>query len=203
MDLQTRYFFYDLFFSMIAREPSDEIIDAWRKGLKVLSDSQPEGSFGRTAGLLSGLLNEADANEKVRDEFNELFWAPVGETICLEGSRYVDGKTQDRYLVRIRTFLEKTPFVKEDDYKAPEDTLAFHLDLMRCLIKEEERTGCPEGKKQWRALQKELVTDFMSLWVKEPLGQLKMRDDKPFYSQAANLMDIYIDAEQDLLIEKA
>jgi TorA maturation chaperone TorD len=187
---------------MIAREPSDEIIDAWRKGLKVLSDSQSEDSLVRTAGSLLGLLNEVDANKKVRDEFNELFLAPVGDTICLEGSRYIDGKTQGKYLVRIRTFLEKTPFVKEDDYKGPEDTLDFHLDLMRCFIKEEQSTECVEGKKQWRALQKELVTDFMALWVKEPLDKLKMRDDKPFYSQAANLMNIYIDAEQDLLIEK-
>jgi len=202
MDLQTRYFFYDLFFSMIAREPSDEIIDAWRKGLKVLSHSQSDGSLAKIAGSLLGLLNKADANAKVRDEFNELFWAPVGDTICLEGSGYVDGRTQGRYLVRIRGFLEKTPFVKEDDYKAPEDTLAFHLDLMRCLIKEEESIDCLKAKKQWRTLQKELVTDFMALWVKKPIDELKKRQDKPFYSQAANLMDIYIDAEQDFLIEK-
>ena len=136
MDQGIRYFFYDLFFSMFVREPSDEIVDTWRKGLTILSESLPDDAIGKTSKDLLDFLSGKDANESVRAEFVRLFWEPGGPVVSLLASHYVDGKPFGKYLVRMRTFLEKTPFRKCDDYTEPEDSLPFHLDLMRLLIRE-------------------------------------------------------------------
>ena len=137
MSSDSRYFFYDLFFSMFVREPSDEIIDSWRKGLTAVCEAQPEGTIGKAASNILELLKDKDANESVRSEFFRLFWHPEGPAVSPLASTYVDGKPFGQYLVRLRTFLEKTSFRKCEDYIEPEDNLAFHLDLMRSMIMEE------------------------------------------------------------------
>ena len=201
MDPGIRYFFYDLFFSMFVREPGDEIIDAWRQGLEAVRQAQPDAPLVQAAGPLMDMLDGEAVNEAVRDEFVRLFWLPDRPAVSLLGSHYVDGKPFGEYLVRLRTFLEKTPFRKCDDYVEPEDSLPFHLDLMRSFIREESETTCPQEKAGWRALQRELVNDCMFLWVSQFLEELKKRDTEPFYRQVASLLGLYLQNEQEFMLE--
>ena len=196
----SRYFFYDLFFSMFAREPSDEIIDAWRKGLTAVCDVQPDGAIGQAAANILDLLQAEEANDSVRSEFLRLFWHPAGPAVSPLASTYVDGKPFGQYLVRLRTFLEKTPFRKCEDYTETEDSLAFHLDLMRSMIVEENENDCPQVKEQWHALQRELMNDYMREWIALPFAQLEKRDTEPFYQRVAVLTQLYFQAEKDFLL---
>lgn len=196
----SRYFFYDLFFSMFVREPSDEIIDAWRKSLTAVCQAQPEGSIGKAASDILDLLKDKDANESVRSEFFRLFWHPEGPAVSPLASTYVDGKPFGPYLVRLRTFLEKTPFRKTGDYIETEDSLAFHLDLMRSMIKEENESDSPQDKEKWQALQRELMNGYMSEWIDLPFAQLEKRDTEPFYQRVATLARLFFQVEKDLLL---
>lgn len=200
MDLDVRFFFYDLFFSMFVREPSDEIINSWRKGLTILSDAQPDSGVGKTASKLLDYLSKDDANEKVRAEFFQLFWHPVEPTISLLASKYVDGRPFGKYLVRLRTFLEKTPFEKSHEYTDPEDSLPFHLDLMRTFIKEERETSCPEARAKWRALEGELFNDYLSGWIDHLLSEIAGREDAPFYREAIRLLRLFLQEEREGLL---
>lgn len=185
---------------MFVREPSDEIIDSWRKGLAAVCEAQPEGAIGNAASEILALLQDKDANESVRSEFFRLFWHPEGPVVSPLASTYVDGKPFGPYLVRLRTFLEKTPFRKTEDYMETEDSLAFHLDLMRSMIKEEQENDCPQVKEQWQALQRELMNDHMSEWIDLPFAQLEKRDTEPFYQRVAVLARLYFQVEKDFLL---
>jgi TorA maturation chaperone TorD len=200
MSSDTRYFFYDLFFSMFVREPADEIIASWREGLAAVCSAQPEGPIGNAASDILDLLKARDANDAVRAEFFRLFWHPEGPAVSLLASTYVDGKAFGPYLVRLRKFLEKTPFRKSEGYIETEDTLAFHLDLMRSMIMEEQQTDSPEEKEKWHALQRELIHEYMNEWIDRPLAQLENRDAEPFYQRVALLARLYFQFEKDFLL---
>lgn len=200
MSSDSRYFFYDLFFSMFVREPSDEIIDAWRKGLAAVCQVQPEGEIGKTAANILELLHDENANESVRSEFFRLFWHPEGPAVSPLASTHVDGKPFGPYLIRLRTFLGKTPFRKTQDYSETEDSLAFHLDLMRSMIKEEDESDSPEEKEKWQALQRELMHEYMSAWIDRPFAQLEQRNTEPFYQRVAALARLYFQVEKDFLL---
>jgi len=201
MEPQIRYFFYDLFFSMFVREPTDQVIDAWRTGLRTIRDAEPDDVVvARAAGLLD-LLDADGANEAVRSECLDLFWALTdGPAVSLLASPYVDGKPFGEYLVRLRTFIEKTPFRKCDDYIDPEDSLAFHLDLMRSLIREQSETTCPQERDGWLALQDELLNDLLLTWVNGPLDSLEQCQKAPFYQAVAPVVRLWLDRDgRDLL----
>jgi len=196
----SRFFFYDLFFSMFVREPSDTIMDAWRKGLTALCEAQPDGDIGRAAADLLENLRAPDANAAVRAEFWRLFWHPEGPAVSPLASTYVDGKPFGPYLVRLRTFLEQIPFRKCEDYMETEDSLAFHLDLMRAMIMEEEASDSPQAKEAWRNLQRELMQEYMDAWIDLPFARLAERQTEPFYQRVAVLARLYFQAEKDFFL---
>ena len=202
MDLELRYVLYDLFFSMFVREPSDSIIDGWRRVLIALQDAQPDAAFGQMATRLLDMLHDEDANETVRSEFNRLFGHPLGPAVSIEASHYADGQSFGNYLVGLRTFIEKTPFRKCDDYAEPEDTLPFHFDLMRAFIGEEQNAAVPHVKAEWRALQRELMNDFLAPWIDGFLSALAKQGDARFYQQAALLLQLYLEHEREFLLEE-
>lgn len=187
---------------MLVREPSDPVIDAWKQGLAAAAESDIPGILGRSAAGLLELLKQDGVHEAIREEFMHLFWNPEGPMVSLLASRYVDGGPFGNYLVRFRTFLEKTPFRKCEDYREPEDSLAFHLDLMRSFISEECATECLQAKKHWRALQCELVTEYLGEWVFMPLRELSARDTAPFYQRAAEFLRVFIQYEQETIGEE-
>lgn len=202
MDAETRFFFYDVFFSMFVREPTGEIIDAWRKGLGAIHEAGPDDSLGKPAGKLLEILTCENATWKVCEEYQRLFWLPDMHLVSLLASQYVDGKPFGKYLVRIREFIEKLPFRKCDDYAEPEDSLAFHLDLMRQMVREENEASCLQAKSQWSALQNELVNGCMDQWVEKFLDQLDGREDQLFYAQVAIMLRAYFEIERETLLEK-
>ncbi|HUT63598.1 MAG TPA: molecular chaperone TorD family protein, partial [Anaerolineae bacterium] len=172
------------------------------KGLSILHESLPDDAIGKTSKELLDFLGEKDANETVRAEFIRLFWEPDGPVVSLLASHYVDGKPFGKYLVRMRTFLEKTPFRKSDDYTEPEDSLPFHLDLMRSFIGEEKKTSYPEKKAHWHNLQHELLNDYIHMWIDEFLSDLVQRDTEPFYRKVALLMRLYFQEEREMILEE-
>lgn len=201
MTPEVRHFFYDLFFSMLVGEPSDQTIDAWRKGLAAVREAQSDGAVGKAAAGLLAILNVNDGNDAVRAEFGRLFLDPVEPGVSLLASQYVDGRPFGKYLVRLRTFLEKTPFRKRDDYSEPEDSLPFHLDLMRSFIREEEEISSSQDQAQWQALQRELVNDYIGTWIDRPISELEKRDTEPFYRQVAFLLRLYFQQEREFLLQ--
>ena len=185
MNSELRYFLYDFFFSMFVREPADEIIGNWRKGLAVARDAEPDDPVVAATESLRELLEKDSADEAARDEFVRLFWNPGEPLVSLLASTYVDGKPYGKYLVRFRSFIAKTPFRKTDDYREPEDSLPFHLDLMRSFISEGDKAECPQAKADWRKLECELVNDFLAEWADQAMSKLAKRDSEPIYQQAA------------------
>ncbi len=200
MNLETRYYFYDLFFSMFVREPEDNIISAWSTGLSIVRSALPDSEIGRAADNMIQYLDKKNATEAIRDEFVRLFWSPVGNRTPLTASYYMHGKLFGEYLVRFREFLKKSPYKRKLDYCEPEDTLPFHLDLMRSFIKEEMNSVCPLEKSKWHALQKELVIDFLMEWVEYALNAVAQHEAAIFYIQAALMARSFFELEKDCLL---
>jgi TorA maturation chaperone TorD len=200
MEPELRYFFYDLFFSMFVREPEDAIIDAWRSGLAAVLEYVDDPEVGDGANELLTMLNEDGASGRVRTEFGKLFWHPDSRKVSQSASRYVDGKPLGTYLVDLRTFIEKTPFRKCADYHEPEDTLSFHLDLMRSLIREEIEAPSPEDVARWRTLQNELVNEHMSEWLDDFLAALEKSAAAGVYKAVVRVLRaFFLNDREDLL----
>ncbi|MEW6749633.1 MAG: molecular chaperone TorD family protein [Candidatus Latescibacterota bacterium] len=202
MTPQVRYFFYDLFFSMFACEPTDGTIDAWRRGLDAVRLAWPDEPVAEAAAGLVAALDDEGANEAVRAEFAQLFWRPEGPVVPLLGSQYVDGKPFGPYLVRMRAFVERTPFRKRLSYSDPEDSLPFHLDLMRSLIREESQADDPCERAAWGALQDELAIDLMGSWADRFAADLAQQQVGTFYRQVGILLRLQLGREQEFLLAR-
>ena len=200
MTPQVRYLFYDLFFSMFVREPTDEIIAAWRRGLEAVSQARFDTALTEAAGKLLQRLADPAAGDAVRAEFVRLFWLPEGPAVSTLGSQYVDGKPFGDYLVRVRTFLEKPPFRRRQDCAEPEDSLPFHLELMRWLIQEENEATDPCQKAQWCLRQDELANGLMGGWCHRFPEELAAQDAAPFYQQVAHLLGLFLQREHEFLL---
>ena len=82
-----------------------------------------------------------------------------------------------------------------------EDSPAFHLDIMRSMIMEENESDSPQEKGKWRDLQRELMNEYMSEWIDLPFAQLQNRDTEPFYQRVAVLARLYFQLEKDFFLE--
>jgi len=198
-----RYLFYDLFFSVFVREPTDETIQAWRRGVSAVRAADPGDPIAEAADDILANVDGAHSGEKIRAEYARLFTSPLGPAISLCGSRYVDGRPFGPYLVRLRTFLEKTPFRKQNDYSEPEDSLPFHLDLMRSFIQEEERAAEPGERETWRARQQELLNDYLLTWLDMFVAEFGKLDSPAFYGRAASLLQRFLHADRQFLLSQS
>jgi len=186
--------FLDLLKSFFDREPDDARLKTWQEVFAGLATEQINPAMDSAARNLDTLLASMSADE-IREEFYELFIDPFSShSVGMTLSYYRDGHDFGRSLVELRDLLSGAGIVRATDTDQSEDSLLVLLDILACLIREEENDPDFDPGHAARLLKSflEPLTDYLNTAMQE-------NDRARFFQACTRFLSGYIDLEKGLL----
>ena len=201
--LAFRQGYYDLFVSLLWREPAGELVAALSqgieeriKGARNLHPLLGEGweEIGR---FLSGVAPDR-LGETVADEYTRLFIGPREPEVSPYESFYLTGRLLDRPLAVIRGFVKAIGIEKQEGYAEPEDSLPFELEVMRRLIDRQSSAADPDGEVRWLSSQAHFLKEHLLVWGPAVARDMAAAKGAQFYRGVAKLLQGFFELERDL-----
>jgi len=195
--------YYELFVSLLWKEPTGELLAALTegieeriKGARNLHPLLGEGweEIGR---FLDGPAPER-LDETVADEYTRLFIGPREPEVNPYESFYLTGRLLDRPLAVIRDFLKTVGIEKQEGYTEPEDFLAFELEVMRRLIHRQGAAADPDGEIRWLNVQATFLREHLLVWGPAAARDLAAARGAVFYRGVGRLLQGFLELEWDL-----
>lgn len=201
--LAFRQGYYDLFVSLLWKEPGGELLAGLAerigeriKGGRNLHPLLGEG-WEEIERFLNGTTPEGLA-ETVADEYTRLFIGPRKPEVNPYESYYLTGRLLDRPLALIRTHLRTIGIEKQEGYAEPEDFLAFELEIMRRLIARQRSAPDPDDEVKWLNAQAKFLKEHLLVWGPAAARDLAAAQGAVFYSGVAKLLQGFLELERDL-----
>ncbi len=192
---QVRRFFYELGKAFFLAEPDAEKLAGWREACESLAAEIGDPPLAAAIHRLAGLLATLDPAQ-IQEEYYDFFVNPFSpRQLNWTTSYYLDGRHFGRHLVELRQLMAATGYVKEEEFKEPEDSLPVLLDLMARLIEAEG-----EGDEAAAAVQRRVLKDFLAPVV-DRLGHcLHQQDGALFYPACAVFLQAWLRLEESYLV---
>jgi TorA maturation chaperone TorD len=191
--IRVRLRLLDLLKSFFAQEPDAERMSRWRGIFMALAENRIQPELDEGVRQLQHLL-ENKSLEELKDEYYDLFVDPYNEqTVELNASHYLDGKSFGPSLVQYRQLFKDAGLVKENNVTEPEDHLVLMLDALATLIDEEAKTEMNEEQ------QAMLISKFLQPVAQAMKKQLTDNNQASFYLSCVVFLNGYIDLEQGLV----
>ena len=148
----------DLLKSFFQEEPDAERMSRWRGTFSALTRESVNPLFDQGVRDILTYLQERTL-EDLQQEHYKLFTDPFTDLgLPIAASYYLDGRTHEKTLVNLRSFLKKIEIARNERVTAPEDSLTVLLDIMTRLIERENQ----QDKEVIQAAQEELLTKYLS-----------------------------------------
>jgi TorA maturation chaperone TorD len=195
--------YYDLFVSLLWREPAGELLAGLAEGIqeRIAGARNLHPLLGEGWGEIARFLNGVDRTrlaEMVADEYTRLFIGPPEPEVNLYESHYLTGRLLDRPLAVIRAFLKEIGLEKEAGYAEPEDFLAFELEIMRRLIARQASASDPDAETRGITLQAAFLKQHLLVWAPSAAKDLSEAKSARFYRGVARLLEGFLELERDL-----
>ena len=195
-----RQLYYSLFVKLLWREPENDFIAS-------LADNIEERAEG--AGKLSPKLGEgwkriakflkASGPEQVTDEFTRLYLGPYQPEVVPYESHYIVGSLFKEPLIEVREFMKQVGLEKiPDDFKEPEDILAFEMEIMNWLIDKQLQSKDEKEEQKWLDRQSEFLKGHLLVWGPACARDMEQAENAQFYNGVAVLMQGLFDLEEQL-----
>ena len=204
--LAFRQDYYDLFVSLLWKEPAGELLAALSGGIKErikaarnLNPLLSEG-WEEIERFLNG-ASPGQLGEIVADEYTRLFIGPRGPEVNPYESYYFTGRLLDRPLADIRTFLKEIGIQKQEDYAEPEDFLAFEFEVMRWLIGKQLKAADQDEETRWLRLQADFLKGHLLVWVPTCAEEIERAQGTNFYRGVAMILRGFLEVERTLFRE--
>jgi TorA maturation chaperone TorD len=201
--LAFRLGYYDLFVSLLWKEPAGELLTALAEGIveRIGGARHVHPLLGEGWEAVARFLEGADRTglvEGVAEEYTRLFLGPDGPRVNPYESYYLTGRLWDRPLAVLRRSVRALGLEKQAGYAEPEDFLAFELDVMRRLIG--RQAAAPDGPSAARALdlQATFLKRHLLVWAPAAAGDLFAAEGARFYRGVARLLEGFLDLEREL-----
>ncbi len=203
--LAFRQGYYELFVSLLWREPAGELLARLAEGIegRVLGAGGLHPLLGGGWEAIASLLGGADGDrlaEAVADEYTRLFLGPQGPEVHPYESYYLTGRLWDRPLAVLRDFLKEIGLAKQEGYAEPEDSLAFELEIMRRLIACQGSAADAEGERRFLDLQAIFLKRHLLVWAPAAARDLAEAQGALFYRGVATLLQGFLALERDLFL---
>lgn len=198
--------YYDLFVSLLWREPPAELV----AGLGVGIAERTIGAAGLHAGLgagweaVAGVLSSVPGPGLagvVQDEYTRLFIGPGVAPLHPYESYYLTGKVLERPLAEVRGYLEEVGLRKEPDYSEPEDFLAFELEVMRRLVGRQAAAEDAGEEARWLDAQARFLREHLLVWGPAAARDLATAPGARFYQGVGLLLEAFLELERELVRE--
>lgn len=177
--------FYALLSRVLAAPPDTETMEL----LRGLSDSAPDTPVGkalRDVGELAQRTTEVAAEQ----EFTELFYGQgAGGELSPYASIYITGFVYDAPLSKLRQALSGLGVARQDEWKEPEDHIAFEMELMHGLI-----TGS-WGQAADLETQRAVFNDHIAPWAVRFFEDLESAEKAALYMPIGTLGKLFIEIE--------
>lgn len=195
--------YYDLFVSLLWREPAGELLAGLAEGIqeRIAGARNLHPLLGEGWGEIARFLNGVDRTrlaEMVADEYTRLFIGPPEPEVNLYESHYLTGRLLDRPLAVIRAFLKEIGLEKEAGYAEPEDFLAFELEIMRRLIARQALAPEPDEETRAVNVQAAFLKQHLLVWAPSAAKDLSEAKSARFYRGVARLLQGFLELERDL-----
>lgn len=201
--LAFRQGYYDLFVSLLWKEPGGELLAGLAerigeriKGGRNLHPLLGEG-WEEIERFLNGTTPEGLA-ETVADEYTRLFIGPGEPEVNPYESYYLTGRLLNRPLAVIRNFLKEIGMEKREGYSESEDFIAFELEIMRGLIQRQRAAAEPNGEIRWLNVQADFLKQHLLVWGPGAARDLASASGAVFYRGVAQLLQGFLVLERDL-----
>jgi TorA maturation chaperone TorD len=198
--------YYDLFVSLLWREPSAELLARLGDGIA----ERAAGAAGLHAGLGAGweamgaFLAEVPGPglaDAVQDEYTRLLLGPGVPLVHLYESYYLTGKVLGRPLAEVRGYLAQVGLRKEPDYSEPEDFLAFELEVMRRLLARQAAATDAAEAARWLDAQATFLKDHLLVWGPAAARDLAGAAGARFYRGVGLILEAFLELERELARE--
>lgn len=201
--LDFRRGYYDLFVSLLWREPAGELLAGLAQGVeeRIAGARNLHPLLGEGWGEIARFLDGADRTrlaEAVADEYTRLFIGPPEPEVNLYESYYLTGRLLDRPLAVLRAFLGEIGLEKEAGYAEPEDFLAFELEIMRRLTDGQASAPNPDEETRGINLQAAFLKQHLLVWAPGAAKDLSEAKSASFYRGVARLLQGFLELERDL-----
>ena len=189
---QVRQFFYELGKSFFVAEPDAAKVTGWRQVCRSLAGEIPDPAVAGTVRRLAELLDRLEPRQ-IQDEYYDLFVNPFSvRRVNWTASYYLDGHHFGRRLVEVRQLMEASGYVKEEEYKEPEDSLPVLLDLMVRMI---ETENAEDGEAA--ATQEHLRREFLEPVVAGVHQFLQQVEGVNFYPACTDFLQSWLRMEDN------
>jgi TorA maturation chaperone TorD len=199
--LAFRQGYYDLFVSLLWREPPGLLVTALAGGI-----GERTGAARNVHSLLAEGWEEIrrfleageGVPEAVADEYTRLLIGPHHPQVYLYESYYLTGRLLDRPLAVIRGFLREIGIEREEGSGEPEDFLPFELEVMRRLIARQAAARDPDGEARWLDSQDAFLKRHLLVWGPAAARDLAEARGAVFYRGVGKLLQGFLELELEL-----
>lgn len=204
--LAFRQAYYELFVSLLWKEPASELLAALAGGIeeriKAARNLNPLLAEGwEKIGRFLAETPSERLTEVVSDEYTRLFIGPHGPEVNPYESFYLAGRVMDRPLANLRAHLKQVGLEKQQGYPEPEDFLAFELEVMRWLIGKQSISTDPEEEKRWLQHQAQFLKQHLLVWAPACAQDIESAKGAVFYPGVAMTLRGFLEVERSLLQE--
>jgi TorA maturation chaperone TorD len=181
---------YGMFVTLLANEPTDELLQALRRGIDQRAEAaaglHPE--LGKGWETLARVLPALDG-DKATAEFLTLFIGPRQPETTPYESWYLTGQLFQRPLVAVRGFMAELGLEREEKrFPEPEDVLAFELEIMNWLVTRQLEAQAPEAEVEWLDRQQRFLREHLLIWAPEFTEDLERAKSAELYKGVAQLL---------------
>lgn len=204
--LAFRQGYYDLFVSLLWKEPSGELLAGLAEGIaeRIEGGRSLHPSLGAGWEEIGRVLTETPREQLpgcIAEEYTRLFIGPVGPEVNPYESYYLTGRLLDRPLVTLRGFLKEIGLEKQGGYAEPEDSLVFELEVMRRLIARQGSVRDADEEARWINSQAEFLKRHLLVWASTAASDLAGAKSAVFYRAVAKLLQGFLSMEEELFKE--
>ncbi|MBI4611830.1 MAG: molecular chaperone TorD family protein [Candidatus Rokubacteria bacterium] len=201
--LAFRQGYYDLFVSLLWKEPAGELLAGLADGIdeRIKAARNVHARLGEGWEEISRVLSDAARGglaERVAEEYTRLFIGPHGPAVYPYESYYLTGRLFDRPLAVVRGLLTELALEKAEGYAEPEDFLAFELEVMRRLIGRQRSVADPDAEVHWLNSQATFLKRHLLVWGPTAARDLSDAEGAVFYRGVGKLLQGFLDLERDL-----
>lgn len=185
----------DLVKSFFLGEPDAEKMSRWRGTFSALSRESVNPEFDLAVHDILIFLQEKNL-EELQNEYYKLFVDPFTDKgLCTLASFYLDGRTHDKTLVNLRTFLHEQQIIKTDGVVETEDSVTVMLDILTRLIEEEEG----QEKRMSSKAQEELLDKYLVPFSEKLKEACEKNEFADFYKACCRFFCGYMELEKGLI----
>lgn len=184
----------DLAKSFFSGEPDAEKMSRWRGTFSALARESVNPMFDQAVRDILSYLQKKNL-EELQNEYYKLFTDPFTDKgLCTAASFYLDGRTHDKTLVNLRTFLREQQIVKSDGVIETEDSITVMLDILTRLIEEEEKLEKGASRKP----QEELLDIYLLPFSEKLKEACEKNEFADFYKACCRFFCGYLELEKGL-----